>query len=128
MGNTSSFGVKPVAKKPSKAYLRKNGPAITSLNLQLYGSSGKSRNSVHSKHINSLQNYSANHQQQLMSLENRFSLSTLKNANEFPSSGTSIKSPERLANRKLVQIPTHQLTNGPNYFMQGMLRTVFLSP
>ena len=52
----ANFGGKSsgVGKKSSKSYLRKNGPAITSLNLHLYGSSGKSRNSVHSKHINSL--------------------------------------------------------------------------
>ena len=55
-GGGTNYGVKNsgVGKKSSKSYLRKNGPAITSLNLHLYGSSGKSRNSVHSKHINSL--------------------------------------------------------------------------
>ena len=55
-GVGTNYGVKNsgVGKKSSKSYLRKNGPAITSLNLHLYGSSGKSRNSVHSKHINSL--------------------------------------------------------------------------
>ena len=55
-GTGTNYGVKNsgVGKKSSKSYLRKNGPAITSLNLHLYGSSGKSRNSVHSKHINSL--------------------------------------------------------------------------
>lgn len=109
MGAPGTFGVKSgsVQKKNSKAYLRKNGPAITSLNLQLYGSSGKSRNQVHSKHVNSLQNYSANHQQQVLNLENRFSASTLKNIGDFPSSGASIKSPERMANRKIGSIPSH---------------------
>ena len=123
-----------VGKKSSKAYLRKNGPAITSLNLHLYGTSSKSRNSVHSKHINSLQNYSATHQQQLISLDNRFSSSTLKpNANDSnqvltSTSGggvasSSIKSPDRGAgaNRKLVQIPSHQITSSAagHYFVQS---------
>ena len=136
-GNYSGAKHSGVGKKSSKSYLRKNGPAITSLNLHLYGSSGKSRNSVHNKHINSLQNYSANHQQQLLSLDNRFSSSTLKpNPNDSQNhfnqnsqiSGSSIKSPDRSAaagsnNRKLIQIPAHQITSSAtgHYFIQGNL-------
>ena len=135
-GVGSNYGVKNsgVGKKSSKSYLRKNGPAITSLNLHLYGSSGKSRNSVHNKHINSLQNYSATHQQQLLSLDNRFSSSTLRpnpndsqnhfnqNSQISAGGGSSIKSPDRPSNnRKLVQIPAHQITSSAtgHYFIQG---------
>lgn len=97
---------KLLAKKSSKGAIRtKSGNPVGSLNLHLYGSSGKSRN-THSKHINSLQNYSASHQQHLMSMENRFSNSTLK---------LEPKSPERSGPRKFV-IPAHQLSTASAHY------------